>query len=485
MAVCGEEPDIIFVTEILPKALVSYVPLTLLSLPGYTLVTNFDSTVKNQTTRGIRGIGIYIHDNIIATEESLIRDMLMEHLTIHGLLTDDQHGFRPRRSCNTQLLETIDIWTQLIEDGTPVDVVYLDFRKAFDSVPHRRLLSKLCSYGVSGKLLAWIEAFLSGRTQQVSVGGCHSNPVAVESGVPQGSVLGPLLFLIYVNDLPDMVSCQMKLFADDAKVFSGISTHSEAETLQADLDALVKWSDSWQMAFNGDKCKVMHIGSGTCASSFHMKGRQLDVSRLERDLGVQVDSLLKFRQQAAAAVAKANQVLAVIRRSFALINEETLPLLFKSLVRPHLEYGNLVWGPFNRADQRAVERVQRRATRLVVSIRNLDYQTRLRLLKLPSLYYRRRRGDMIHVYQMLHGGVDVDETKMFTLNAGGLTRGHSLKLCKPHGACRARQNSFAVRVINEWNGLPEAVVNSPSLNSFKNRLDAYWEANWYWIPDTD
>ena len=136
----------------------------------------------------------------------------------------------------------------------------------------------------------------------------------------------------------------MKLFADDAKIFSGISTHSEAEALQADLDALVKWSDSWQMAFNEDKCKVTHIGSGTCASSFHMKGRQLDVSRLERDLGVQVDSLLKFRRQAAAAVAKANQVLAVIRRSFALINEETLPLLFKSLVRPHLEYGNLVWG---------------------------------------------------------------------------------------------------------------------------------------------
>lgn len=178
-------------------------------------------------------------------------------------------------------------------------------------------------------------------------------------------------------------------------------------------------------------------------------------------------------------------MLAVIRRSFALLNEVTLPLLFKSLVRPHLEYGNLVWGPFNRADQRAVERVQRRATRLVADIRHLEYQERLRVLKLPSLYYRRRRGDMIHVYQMLHGGVDVDATKMFTLHTGAPTRGHSLKLRKPQASCRSRQNSLAVRVINEWNGLPDAVVESPSLSTFKSRLDTYWEEVWYFIPDTD
>ena len=178
-------------------------------------------------------------------------------------------------------------------------------------------------------------------------------------------------------------------------------------------------------------------------------------------------------------------MLAVIRRSFALINQSTLPLLFKSLVRPHLEYGNLVWGPFNRADQKAVERVQRRATRLVTSIRHLKYQSRLCLLNLPSLYYRRRRGDMIHVYQMLTGGVDVIATEMFTIHTGGPTRGHSLKLAKPHAASRVRQNSFAIRIINDWNGLPSAVVSSPSLNVFKSRLDAHWESFWYCIPDTD
>ena len=417
--------------------------------------------------------------------ESLIRDALMQHLTTHGLLSDAQHGFRPKRSCSTQLLATIDAWSRMLEEGTAVEVVYLDFQKAFDSVPHRRLLCKLGCYGVSGKLLSWIEAFLSERWQQVTIGGCDSSLVPVASGVPQGSVLGPLLFLLYVNDLPDVVSCPVKLFADDTKLFSGVSNDRDAAAMQNDIDALVAWSDSWQMPFNEAKCKVMHVGSGNSAFSFHMRGQLLESTSVEKDLGVHVDTLLKFREQAAAAIAKATRVLAVVRRSFALLDEVTLPLLFKSLVRPHLEYGNLVWGPFNRADQKAVERVQRRATRLISSIRHHVYPTRLRLLELPSLYYRRRRGAMIHVYQMLTGGADVVASEMLTLQKGGSTRGHPLKLCKPHAACRARQNSFAVRIINDWNGLPDAVVSSPSLNSFKSRLDTHWESIHYTIPDTD
>ena len=309
--------------------------------------------------------------------ESLIRDALMEHLTTYRLLSDEQHGFRPKRSCSTQLLAIIDAWSRMLEGGTSVEVVYLDFQKAFDSVPHNRLLYKLGCYGVAGKLLSWIEAFLSNRWQQVTIGGCQSNLVPVASGVPQGSVLGPLLFLLYVNDLPDVVSCPVKMFADDTKLFSGVSTDSDAAAMQRDIDALVDWSDSWQMPFNKGKCKVLHVGSGNSAFSFHMSGELLESSPVERDLGVQVDTLLKFREQAAAAIAKATRVLAVIRRSFAQIDEVTLPLLFKSLVRPHLEYGNLVWGPFNRTDQKAVERVQRRATRLMSSIRHLEYPTRL------------------------------------------------------------------------------------------------------------
>ena len=160
--------------------------------------------------------------------ESLIRDELMQHLITYGLISDHQHGFRPRRSCSTQLVVTLDAWSKLLENSTPLDVIYLDFKKAFDSVPHKRLLCKLKGYGVSGKLYSWIETFLSGRYQQVSIGGCFSDTVPVTSGVPQGSVLGPLLFLMYVNDLPEVVDCPIKLFADDTKLYSGVSTDSDA-----------------------------------------------------------------------------------------------------------------------------------------------------------------------------------------------------------------------------------------------------------------
>ena len=152
--------------------------------------------------------------------ESLIRDAILAHLTEQGLLSDHQHGFRPKRSCSSQLLEVLDTLTRELEGGNPVDVIYLDFQKAFDSVPHLRLLNKLQSYGISGKLLAWIKAFLTDRKQQVVLEGCYSEWTDVACGVPQGSVLGPLLFLVYVNDLPDVVQCDIKLFADDTKLYT-------------------------------------------------------------------------------------------------------------------------------------------------------------------------------------------------------------------------------------------------------------------------
>ena len=416
--------------------------------------------------------------------ESLIRDQILNYLTEEDLLSCHQYGFRPKRSCTLQLLEVLDAWSRELESRNPIDVIYLDFQKAFDSVPHRRLLLKLQSYGITGKLLAWIEAFLTGRKQQVVLEGHHSDWSDVNSGVPQGSVLGPLLFLVYVNDLPGVVQSDVKLFADDTKLFTGVPSTADAERLQADLDALMRWSESWQMPFNQGKCKVLHIGRTNQEFQYMLDDSRICSSSLERDLGVHVDSELKFRKQASSAVAKATQILAVIRRSFARIDRTTLPLLFKVLVRPHLEYGNLVWGPYNRADQRLVEKVQRRATRLVECIRHKSYEERLRYLQLPSLYYRRRRGDMIYVYQLFHGGIDADPQKFFTL-ATGSTRGHPFKLLKPTASTRVRRLAFATRTVNDWNSLPAEVVCSPSLNVFKARLDEHWSSITYKIPVTD
>ena len=416
--------------------------------------------------------------------ESLIRDRLLQHLSESDILSNDQHGFRPKRSCNTQLLEVLDNWSKAFESRDPVDVLYLDFCKAFDSVPHRRLLHKLSSYGVCGKLLSWIESFLVGRRQQVVVQGCSSDWTSVDSGVPQGSVLGPLLFLVYVNDLPNVVQGHIKMFADDTKIFSTVTSPRDSISLQADLDALTQWSDTWMLPFNEEKCKVLHLGRANKAYQYTMRVSPMIDSTLERDLGVHIDPELKFRQQASAAVSKATQVLAVIRRSFALLDSFTLPLLYKALVRPHLEFGNLVWGPFNRADEKLVERVQRRATRMVSDIRHLCYEERLRSLTLPSLYYRRKRGDMIYLYQIFSGGIDVNPDTFFIRVSDGITRGHPFKVLKPRATCRVRRSVLSVRAVNDWNSLPAEVVCSTSLNSFKSSLDAHWAQFWYYTPDS-
>ena len=406
--------------------------------------------------------------------ESLIRDQLFDHLESSEQLSDAQHGFRRKRSCTTQLLDTLDEWTDLLERGDPVDAIYLDFSKAFNSVPHQRLLLKLRSCGVGGKLLTWIEAFLTGRQQRVTVNGTKSDWAPVTSGVPQGTVLGPLLFVIYVNDMPGEVRSSLKMFADDTKLYRSVGRESDNGVLQEDLDSLVEWSERWQLPFNREKCKTLHLGGRNDCYTYHMGDVQLSQTPVEKDLGVFVDRHLKFREQAASAITKASRIMAVIRRSFSVIDKTTLPLLFRTMVRPHLEYANSVWGPFNREDQKKVERVQRRATRLVSGIRDLPYEERLRTLDLPSLYHRRRRGDMITVYQVLHQGVDVNAAKFFTPAAASITRGHQWKLAKPRAVSRVRRNVLSVRVINEWNALPPSVIAAPSVNAFKARLDKHW-----------
>ena len=275
------------------------------------------------------------------------------------------------------------------------------------------------------------------------------------------------------------------MFADDTKLYHKADIQCSRDALQADIQEAYSWSAKWQMPFNEKKCAVLHIGNTNPGHQYQMGCCALKVSFVERDLGILIDSELKFRQQAASAVSKASRVLAIIRKSFVNFDPFILPLLYKTLVRPILEYGNAIWGPFNRADQQLVERVQRRATRLVVSLRGLSYKDRLRSLNLPSLYYRRLRGDMIRVYNLINGGIDQDHTQFFILDRDSRTRGHAFKLKKPDATTRPRRTSFGVRIVDEWNALPRNVVEASTLNAFKSSLDDHWRHRWYTVPEMD
>ena len=414
--------------------------------------------------------------------ESLVRDALFQHLSETGQLTECQHGFRPGRSCATQLLCALEDWTLQMEGGQPVDVAYLDFRRAFDSVPHLRLLRKLHDMGVRGTLLEWLRSFLTERKQRVVVNGSVSDWTVVGSGIPQGTVLGPVLFIAFVNDLPGCIESSCKLFADDTKVYVGAGTECGREQLQRDLEALANWSRRWKLPFNPAKCTILHLGSQNVQAEYCIEGSALRRVESEGDLGVRVDQLLKFKEQAAAAVGRANRTLGLIKHSFVHLDSKTLPLLYKAMVRPHLEYCNQVWGPFNIADMKLVERVQRRASRLVPELRHLPYEERLKKLRLPSLQYRRRRGDMVLMYNMMNGCCGLDKNDFFEPAPSTRTRGHRLKVAKKPATTRVRRNHFAARVVSDWNGLPEEVACAPSTNTFKNRLDKHWTKHLYIFP---
>ena len=207
----------------------------------------------------------------------------------------------------------------------------------------------------------------------------------------------------------------------------------------------------------------------------------LEVVHEEKDLGIIIDDTLRFHQQTACVVKKANQVLAVIKRSFNTRDEITITTLFKSMVRPHLEYANAIWGPHFQADIIKVESVQRRATKMIYGLTNLPYQ--VKTLKLPSLVYRRRRGNMIQIFKILNDSLRIDKNQFFKIREGSRTRGHRNKIFKEHAIRVPRRNNLPQKSANDWNLLPEKVVNSPSVNIFKNRLDKYWLEHHYDIPN--
>ena len=409
--------------------------------------------------------------------ECIIKDCLMKHFTINNLFAVNQHGFRPGHSCVTQLLKVMENWTNFIDSGASVDVIYLDFQKAFDRVPHGRLLSKVKSYGIEGSILRWIQDFLRNRRQQVHIRGSYSGWISATSGVPQGSVLGPIFFLIFVNDLPQMVSSMLYLFADDTKLYHPIRTPQDCVLLQRDLARLVDWCDRWQMAFNVDKCHVMSIGNFPLLSDYTMKFGDSVASivrvQAECDLGVTFASNLTFDKHISNIVRRANILIGIIKRTFSCLDQSMFRTLYTTLIRPHLDYASVVWNPYQLGHIRAIEKVQRRATRIIPEFRGYSYFDRLKALNLPSLVYRRRRMDMIMVYKIIHG-LDGSPFDMFFMYHDVPTRSNGYKLFKKFCHLNVRKYSFSQRVVNDWNTLPIEVVQAPDVESFKTKLDLFW-----------
>ena len=407
--------------------------------------------------------------------ESIIKDTLVDHLATHNFISNSQHGFVSGRSCLTNLLEYLEYITKQIDNSNPVDCIFLDFSKAFDKVPHQRLLTKVKSFGIEGKVLGWITDWLKDRQQRVLLNGSKSEWHPVLSGVPQGSVLGPLLFILFVNDLDEVVSSSISKFADDTKVYSSVSTHQDSISLQNDLDKLVEWSNTWQMKFNASKCKVIHFGSGNRRHDYNISDTLLEKVDGEKDLGVTISENLKASKHVDEAVLKASRVLGMINRNIANKSKSVILPLYTSLVRPHLEYCVQVWNPHLVKDIAKLERIQKRAVRMMNDVAGNSYEEKLKNLNLFSLEKRRVRGDMIAVFRIINGFDKVDSTKFFRFrNHTWPNRFHSKQIMKQNFKTDIRKHFFSQRIINFWNRLPRYVVDSGSITMFKSNLDRHF-----------
>uniref|UniRef100_A0A8D2L497 Reverse transcriptase domain-containing protein n=1 Tax=Varanus komodoensis TaxID=61221 RepID=A0A8D2L497_VARKO len=405
--------------------------------------------------------------------ERLIIERDLVTLNREARLEATQHSFCKNRSCQTNLVELYVKVSRWLDGRDAVDVVYLDFSEAFDKVPHDTLVEKLRSFGIHQSTVRWIRAWLTDRKQRVTISGESLEWRPVTSGVPQGSVLGPILFNLFINIMEEGVNSLLIKFTDNTKTGAVATSEEQVLQIQKDLDRLWKWAGDNRMAFNVDKCKVLHLGHRNRCHKYRLGDKWPESSTCERDLGVLVDCRLNMSQQCDAVVKRATTTLGCIARSVASRSRKVLLLLYTTLVRPQLEYCAQFWPPHYRKDIARLESVQCRATRLVASLQGMPYEARLRALGLFRLERRRLRGDMLATYRYVRGCHTEVGRDLFSPAEEGRMRSNGAKLREPRFHLDARKHFLTFRTPRVWNGLPQEVVEAPSVRVFKDRLDMH------------
>ena len=366
-----------------------------------------------------------------------------------------------------------------------VDVLFTDFEKAFDKVLHRFLVHKAQAYGIDGKILEWIKAFLYGRKQRIVMGKTVAEWLEVLSGVPQGSVLGPLLFIIFINDLPEILKHFVKLFADDGKLIAAITEEElRVNQFQKDIKSLEKWCDEWSMCLNVKKCKIMHLGKDNPRRPYYMFDKssgsqiQLETTSVERDLGIIISDDGSFEPQVNASIARANKVLGKMRNTFKYFTSDIVKILYPVYIRPHLEFAAPVWNALSKEDLKKLETFQRKVTRYATDLNGLDYAQRLEALKITTIKDRRIRGDLIQYFKIKNGHDDIRLLKEPKLQKS--KRPHDQKIEREaFNKCNQRFNFLTNRIAGTWNNLPSKAVEAQSLNGFKARIDKHMSSKYF------
>lgn len=403
--------------------------------------------------------------------ESIINECLSDFFEQHIKISDNQFGFRKNRSTVTQLLVTINEWSQSLDEGKCIDSFFLDITKAFDTVSHVKLLEVLKSKGVGGNLLLWIENYLTDRKQFVEIDGERSNLLPVCSGVPQGGILSPKFFSAFIDTFGDEFEhLQVKLFADDAKCFASFDLLF-APDLQHDLDLIHQWSTNFQLELAPNKCCVMHLGYNNPEIPYNINNVALSTTTLIKDLGVHTAPSLKFSEHCSKIARTGFMKVNLLYSAFMCRKPNFLVQMFCVFIRPSLEYASEIWSPYHVKDVELIERVQRRFTKRIPGLSALTYEERLIQLDLKSLKHRRIVKDLVMVYKIIYNVVDLNFDEFFEFSRENRTRGHSKKLVVNRFRLDIRKHAFACRVLNAWNSLTEEIVTAPSVRIFRDSVN--------------
>ena len=415
--------------------------------------------------------------------ERAVADNINDHVTTFCLDNPHQHGFTAHKSCVTQLANTIHNWATVLDKPHPprIDVIFLDFSKAFDVMPHNILLHKLASnFNICGLTWTWIQSFLIGRQQRVAYRGCFSEWAPVTSGVPQGSVLGPLLFNLFISDISHNLSTNSALFADDTLLYQPIRSTQDELSLQSDITALEQWTHLNGMQLNIKKTKVMHITRSRKPSvlpRYILHGQSLTSTPTFKYLGVTINDSLNWNDHVDAIVAKANRTLGFIWQIAGGASTKALISLYRSLVLPVLEYGLPAWSPYTASNAAKLERVQRRASRMCLKQLKgaMPYGDRLQALNWMPLDARRLKHIVSFSIKVLFNLVDCKSVKD---NTAVNTRHQDSLIFDHHYARTLTLRNTPSHVFPRiWTSLPSHLRDSlliESFTHFNSRLAAHY-----------
>ena len=386
----------------------------------------------------------------------------MDHLENNSILNERQHAFRKNHSCESQLINVIHDWATSIDQCKQTDIFILDFEKAFDTVPHELIKSKLHQAGVNKNILLWIDSFLSNRQQCVVVNGTKSNNEAVKSGVPQSTVLGPVLFLLHINDITENVSSETRLFADDCVCYREIKDINDCIILQNDINKLGEWAEKSGMRFQPTKCNIMRLSrkKNNIDFKYKLKGTELEQLDSIKYLGVNIASNLHWAKHIDEICNKAYKILGLLKRNLSSCPQEVKMLAYKGLIRPILEYASAVWDPHQKFLQEKLEKVQNQAARFIASNYSQEPGSMTKILldlKLEPLKERRKKSRLILFCKALHHRAAIP-TGMLQRPKRQTRNMHSEHFINLHSRTDTLKASFIPNTVKEWNLLPSEVI---------------------------